>query len=412
MHAKFPCRDCTVVMKVGAAMFLIFGYSSLAQADADQIVERIAAPTGHIIWRITRPEIDQPTTQYSQIQFRAGQSVLVTASGCANAGGKGRTSTRYVDPTSVDSDLHHGQISIPGATRGLVSFIPTQPTQYQIPLDARLPPSAHLTLGYVDTDYKDNGYRPHDNGQSNQCRNVNDASVTVDISNQNSPGNAPATANYLFTIENITIRHLRSRNNDVLDLSAGVMVGGIASDVASMDAGKFRNGSHDVNIAVLVDSVAPTDRIKIAYSVLNSGYSTGQKTASLVTGVMAQIWQVVPAYGSLLGDVTNAIDSLLDIQNPDCDGPVVAGSVAATGQELFELTHMGPAYRRTLAFPGVDSSVGCGGNSYYEITYSIAPAGKVKQKSLMLRVNALTRSTTIGARGILLPYIAVAKEGR
>ncbi|OOG56201.1 hypothetical protein B0E48_08310 [Rhodanobacter sp. C03] len=271
--------------------------------------------------------------------------------------------------------------------------------------------SDHLALGYVDDNYKDNGYKHHDNGPNNQCQNVNDASVIVDISTQDSPGNAPATANYLFNLENITIRHLRSKNNDTLDLSAGVMVEGTPSDIANMSAGKFKTGSQGVNFPVLVDSVTPTDRINIAYSVVNAGNPTAQKTTTLVTGIIGQIWQVVPVYGSLLGKVTDAIGSLINIVNPDCDGPVVAGSVPATGAELFEMTHTGSTYRRTLAFPGVDSSPGCGGNSYYEVTYSITPTSQLQPEDVVLKVNALTKATVIGPRGVLLKHVPVAPKG-
>jgi hypothetical protein len=410
MPAKISCRRSMVPQKIAAAIFLAFGFSSLAQADTDQLVQQLAGPAGHTIWLITRPTITQARTTYPQIQFSAGESVVVTASGCANPGGQGSTSTRYVDPLGNDAGMHHGQISIPGATQGLVSFTPAQPTWYEIPAGAQMGSPAYLTLGYVDDNYKDNGYKHHDNGSGNQCQNVNDATVTVDISPASSAGSAPATANYLFDVENVTIRHLRSKNNDTLDLSAGVMVNGTPSDVGNLSLGKLQAGSHAVNFPVLIDSVAPADRINIAYSGLNAGHPTDQKTVSLVTGIIGQIWQVVPVYGSLLGKVTDAIGSLINIANPDCDGPVVAGSVPATGTELFQMTHSGSTYRRTLSFPGVDSSAGCGGNSYYEVTYSVTPTTQLQPEAVVLKVDALTKAAAVGKRAILMrPAKAVPK---
>ena len=233
----------------GAAFVVLLTLASVARADGPEIVERIPGAHGHTVWKITRPRVNQAVTDYDQIQFAPGETVIVEAGGCVQTGGQGATWKRYVDPVGKGSDrLYHGQISIPGATNGLEFFKPFQPTLYTIPANAQfLGGHAHLTLGYTDDAYADNGYAKPDNGNENQCWQVKDASVVIDISPAAAAGAPPSTASYLFTIENVVIRHLRSKHSDTDILAAGVVVDGTQSDVGSFDAGKWTQGPHPTN---------------------------------------------------------------------------------------------------------------------------------------------------------------------
>ena len=385
--------------------------SSARASDGPEMVQQIVGAAGHTVWQIIRPRVDRPSTSYPQIRFGPNTTVVVDASGCVQHGGKGKTTKLYVDPAGDDADrFYHGQIAIPGAFAGLQFFEKAQPTVYTIPPGVSIPSDAHLTLGYTDRDgeaYKDNGYKNLDAGNYDQCAGVGEAMVTIDISPTAPLPAPPATASYLFSIDSVVIRHLRSQHNDTDVLGAGILVDGTPSDVGQVTVGKWQNGQHATAFKVLIDSVTPTDRINIGYTIMNAGNPTAQKTTTLVTGSVAGVLGAIPTVGSLLGAITNAIGSIINLGNPDCDGPVVAGAIPATGKELFDWTHAAVPYRRTVTFPGVTSAAGCGGDSFYQVTYSVVPGTPENAagfESFALKVDARTRAAFAGAHAVLVKH--------
>lgn len=146
-----------------------------------------AIPGGgeELVWRILRPNVSERDTVYNAISFVAGDTIRINAGGCVQTGGHGNTWKRYVDPSGPDSDrYYHGLIWIPGVTEGGPQKIAGVLGQtFTVP--PNLPPSAtKLHLGYEDESedgYEDNGYYAHDNGTDNQCKNVGDAFVEVNI---------------------------------------------------------------------------------------------------------------------------------------------------------------------------------------------------------------------------------------
>src|ERR1700686_2302631 len=69
-------------------------------------------------WTITRPQVRKSLTEYSEITFEKGQTVIVSAHGSVNVGNDlSKTDWRdYVDPAGNGTDRHyHGLIWIPGA---------------------------------------------------------------------------------------------------------------------------------------------------------------------------------------------------------------------------------------------------------------------------------------------------------
>jgi hypothetical protein len=130
----------------------------------------------HETCHIDRPDVTVGSESYPSVQFCSGDIVTVTANGCVQTGGSGKTWKDYVNPSGPNADrLYHGMISIPGSTAG--------PVQLRSVVGHALPPSTGgiLTLGYVDDDYGDNGYYSHDDGTQNQCRNKGAASVDIAI---------------------------------------------------------------------------------------------------------------------------------------------------------------------------------------------------------------------------------------
>jgi hypothetical protein len=142
-------------------------------------------------WYIYSPVVNSPAWRNfsGQISFRAGDTVVITAGGCVQTGGHGLTWKRYVAPQGPNSDrLYFGVFAMPGvpvtAFRNVLQPVSPgsdvwQGTFYVDTYEA--PPYDTLWLAYPDDGYSDNGYYSHDNGTGDQCRNVGNAWITLNI---------------------------------------------------------------------------------------------------------------------------------------------------------------------------------------------------------------------------------------
>lgn len=122
---------------------------------------------------ISQPVVDgraQNGYRYSNVVFVPNDLVTVTAGGCVQTGGSGKTWKRYVNPSGPNSSrLYFGTIFIPGNTApGTLGHI-FQNHQYAIPNTVSSPNNV-LALGYMDDGYGDNGYTGHDDGTDDQCK--------------------------------------------------------------------------------------------------------------------------------------------------------------------------------------------------------------------------------------------------
>jgi hypothetical protein len=143
--------------------------------------------TWRLVWRIDEPEVTERITEYPQIRFKPGDKVAISAGGCVQTGGHGKTWKRYFNPQGPNSNrLYHGLIWIPGVI-GAANFR-TQPDplrimdvnqSFTVPSGKNI--DTYLRLGYEDDDYSDNGYWGHDDGTGDQCKGVGNAFVTVTI---------------------------------------------------------------------------------------------------------------------------------------------------------------------------------------------------------------------------------------
>jgi hypothetical protein len=149
--------------------------------------------------RIDQPTVTTRVTTYPQIVFKPGDVVNVSAGGCVQTGGHGKTWKRYVNPSGPNSDrLYHGLIQIPGVQSDLVRIAGVVGHAVKVPNG--VPANAPLRLGYEDDGYGDNGYWGHDDGTENQCRNVGDAFVVLTIDHNAGPvSSAAAPFDLVFT---------------------------------------------------------------------------------------------------------------------------------------------------------------------------------------------------------------------
>jgi hypothetical protein len=130
---------------------------------ADQIV-CTADGQGNDSCDITLPNVLSATTDYPNLSFQPGDTVVVSdMGGCVQTGGSGRTWKLYQGPEDMNpDDPYQGKIWIPGAT--------SAPVAIKTVLNKTLTSTGGvLTLGYQDDDYNDNGYWSHDDGTDDQC---------------------------------------------------------------------------------------------------------------------------------------------------------------------------------------------------------------------------------------------------
>jgi hypothetical protein len=114
-HLNAQARRCYFALLLPILLMLRCG-----TGFADQI-SCVADGGGNDTCTITFPNVLAASTTYPDLTFKSGDTVSISASGCAQTGGSGSTWKRYVDPEGSNSDhLYHGKISIAGATSGLV----------------------------------------------------------------------------------------------------------------------------------------------------------------------------------------------------------------------------------------------------------------------------------------------------
>ena len=133
---------------------------------------------GHTVTtcRIDRPVVTQRAFQYRGIRFRPGDVVTIDAGGCVNVGASAGGWRRFVDPTGRNADrLYHALIRMPGHPPGgglvRLQTLVGRPLTIPTPLP---PGNSFLSLGYEDSDYRDNGYANHSDGIGGQCRSDRD----------------------------------------------------------------------------------------------------------------------------------------------------------------------------------------------------------------------------------------------
>jgi hypothetical protein len=169
--------------KLRAALLTAAFLGGLTTTRASEHVTRQDVNPTTVRWRIDEPNVKQRLTEYRSIRFRPGDAVTVTAGGCAQTGGAGKTWKRYVDPQGPNSDrLYHGLVWIPGAMPDLQRLQGVVGRRLTIPQGVD-PAQLYLRLGYEDDNYSDNGYwgREGDDGTGNQCRGLGNAFVVLTV---------------------------------------------------------------------------------------------------------------------------------------------------------------------------------------------------------------------------------------
>ena len=150
-------------------------HASYPQGNDGRVTHSVNGDTE--IWRIDEPNVQRAMTEYPQISFRTNDQVTISAGGCVQTGGHGKTWKRYVDPLGPNSDrLYHGMVLVPGAigqlpaTKDRAARILIIKGHVYTVGTLTEPRKAHLWLGYEDDNYSDNGYWGQDEGTQGQCK--------------------------------------------------------------------------------------------------------------------------------------------------------------------------------------------------------------------------------------------------
>ena len=104
------------------------------------------------------------------------------------------------------------------------------------------------------------------------------------------------------------------------------------------------------------------------YSVVNNGHSNQQTVVSFVSKAGEELIEKVSGIDGPLVDWL--LDEFFSVVFADCDGWVAVDQHQFTGRDLHLQTANGPS-STTQTYPGYDSPTGCGGNSKYEVTWSV-----------------------------------------
>ena len=204
---------------------------------------------------------------------------------------------------------------------------------------------------------------------------------------------------YTFTLEDFIIHDTRAVHNDSLWLSYAAYVDGdmVASRVISL--GDFDNGEYSTIDYVPSDvgpSLAPVvindpaAKCAFIFQLVNAGNvpegaltgrvaATADQLAGITAGLAGagahDIGAALSSAAFPAGLLLEAFANLWSWLNTDCDGPVAVDQISGPRYVLDAWTDDPAKLVRTQqTYPGTDSPTGCGGNSNYEVIWSLQHA--------------------------------------
>jgi hypothetical protein len=206
---------------------------------------------------------------------------------------------------------------------------------------------------------------------------------------------------YTFVVEDFIIHDTRSLHNDTLSLYYSAYVDGdlVANHLISM--GDFDNGEYSTidyvpsdqspGVAVVIND--PSANVAFNFQLVNAGNPPGgslsARLASTAKGVFSsatglkgagatEVLAALDGSASLIGVLEGAVliqafATLWSWLSSDCDGPVAVDQISGPRYVLDAWTDNSAKAVRAVgrAYPGLDSAHGCGGNSNYELNWSL-----------------------------------------
>src|SRR5690242_12240641 len=139
-----------------SSLFLFTSFLVTQYLFSQEKVNSVISNNGNTItWTINEPDVKRPSEPFTQIRFQKNDEIHITAGGCAQTGGHGKTWKRYVNPSGDNTAYYYfAKIQIPGVTSGLVRMDQYLNRSLTYPLNPDN--SSYLILGYSDDNYGDN----------------------------------------------------------------------------------------------------------------------------------------------------------------------------------------------------------------------------------------------------------------
>ena len=199
---------------------------------------------------------------------------------------------------------------------------------------------------------------------------------------------------FTFSLDSFQITDTRSLHDDTDYVTFTLLVtpqGGTGTpQTLTKSMGDVNNGNHAVNLSFPNVVVNPTDTVTFNYIIANMGNAPSQflgllKAASvnLLTTLGVDAGDELGSLISVpnLGDLGKTFiqwlaEQVVGIFFANCDGPVAAEQVSYTFPALVAKTANG-TFNHTTQHPGSNSSRGCGGNSFYYVSWHMLDQGVV-----------------------------------
>jgi hypothetical protein len=204
---------------------------------------------------------------------------------------------------------------------------------------------------------------------------------------------------YTYTVETFFITDTRALHNDTLKLSYSAYVNGDLVAGRLISLGDFNNGEYSTIDYVPSDEGAglsnvvindPTAKVAFIFQLVNAGNvpegaltgrlaATADQLAGITAGLAgAGATDAAAAVSSPIfpaGLILEAFANLYSWLSVDCDGPVAVDQISGPRYVLDAWTDNATHLIRTQQdYPGSDSPTGCGGNSHYQVTWSLQHA--------------------------------------
>ncbi len=177
---------------------------------------------------------------------------------------------------------------------------------------------------------------------------------------------------YIFCLEKFHIDNTRALHEDTDHVSFALKVGDQPLQPLTKHVGDVNNGDHSVGLQFTSDIADPRTPVLFNYQILNQGHG-GDLDAELNAGADALAAGLGVTGNGLAGTLVKLLEKYgLELFNPNCDGPVAADQITVSAATLKDWTANNGVHRETRYYPGVDSAIGCGSNSKYKVTWSVA----------------------------------------
>ncbi|MBV9441986.1 MAG: hypothetical protein JO217_04765 [Acidobacteriaceae bacterium] len=198
---------------------------------------------------------------------------------------------------------------------------------------------------------------------------------------------------YSFVVEDFIIHDTRALFTDTLTLSHTVFVDGdLVAHRALLKMDDFDNGEYSpsdyapdsggLEGVVINDPAATTVFI---FQLVNAGNAPDGALSGRLAATADQIAGIVGGAGALGSSATpiglgiEVVANLFAWLSVDCDGPVAVDQISVprymvdTWTEDLSVAENQATRKITIhrTYPGTDSPTGCGGNSKYEVTWSV-----------------------------------------